>query len=132
MNLTNELLRSIGCPSREAFEARKEQIKALLLRSDEAVRQAILRVHDRQTADEKACDETKHLNGVGFQACDARFGGFVARLVRGGHALYPDRMDRARRMAVKYSAQLTVLSFLKEQAKATTLAPGQAQGKVPS
>ena len=37
---------------------------------------------------------------------------------KAGHKLYPERMLRARRMAVKYRRQLTVLSFLKDRAKA--------------
>jgi hypothetical protein len=103
MNVTADLLRSLGT-DRKGFEARCESIAALVSRNDKAACEAILRIYDRQTADEK-------------QACDAKFGGFIARLYRAGRMPYADRMVRVRRMALKYRRQLAVLSFIKERAK---------------
>ncbi len=116
MNVTKQMLASLGT-DRAGFDAMTDRIVALLQRSDEAVEQAIVRVYDRQTQDEKRVEATTHLNGIGFQACDARRGTYWARLILGGRHLFADRMPKARRMAIKYRAQLTVLAFEK-QAKA--------------
>lgn len=116
MNVTADLLRTLGT-DRKGFEARCELIAALVQRNDKAACEAILRIYDRQTADEKQVNATKHDNGIGFQQCDAKFGGFIARLYRAGRMPYADRMIRVRRMAVKYRTQLAVLSFLKDMAK---------------
>lgn len=116
MNVTKDLLARLGC-TRKEFDATCATIVALLERSDKAVEQAIVRIYDRQTQDEKQVEATTHLNGIGFQACDARRGTYWARLILGGRHLFADRMPKARRMAIKYRAQLTVLAFEK-QAKA--------------
>lgn len=116
MHVTKELLVDLGV-NRKQFEDRCEHIAALVQRSDKAALEVMLRIYDRQTADEKAVNFTKHQNGIGFAHCDARFGSFVARLYRAGRLPYAERMDRVRRMAVKYRRQLAVLSFLKEKAK---------------
>lgn len=116
MNVTADLLRSLGT-NRKDFEARCDMIAALVQRSDKAALEAICRIYDRQTADEKQVNLTKHDNGIGFQQCDAKFGGFITRLYRAGHRPYEARMARVRRMAVKYRAQLAVLSFLKDMAR---------------
>lgn len=116
MNVTADLLRTLGT-DRKGFEARCELIAALVQRNDKAACEAILRIYDRQTADEKQVNATKHDNGIGFQQCDAKFGGFIARLYRAGRMPYADRMVRVRRMAVKYRTQLAVLSFIKDMAK---------------
>ncbi len=90
-------------------------IVALLKRSDKAVEQAILRIYDRQTKEEKQIEATTHHNGIGFQACDARRGTYWARLILGGRHLFADRMPKARAMTIKYRTQLTVLAFEKKQ-----------------
>lgn len=116
MNVTADLLRTLGT-DRKAFDARCEQIAALVQRNDKAACEAICRIYGRQTDDEKQVDATKHDNGIGFQQADAKFGGFIARLYRSGCMPYADRMVRVRRMAVKYRRQLTVLAFIKDMAK---------------
>jgi len=118
MNVTADLLRTLRT-NRKDFDARCEMIAALVQRNDKAACEAICRIYDRQTADEKQVNHTRHDNGIGFQMCDAKFGGFIARLYRAGHMPYADRMVRVRRMAVKYRAQLAVLSFLKDMTKMT-------------
>lgn len=130
MNVTADLLRSLGT-NRQAFEARCDMIAALVQRNDHAALEAICRIYDRQTADEKQVNHTKHDNGIGFQQCDAKFGGFIARLHRAGRKPYADRMVRVRRMAVKYRAQLAVLSFLKERAKRDSAPPAQLELRKP-
>ena len=116
MNITAALLASLNV-TRAQFDIRCEEIAAAVASSDRLALAAVCRIYDRQTADEKNADRTVHLNGIGFQECDAKFGGKVARLHRKGYTIFPDKMDRVRRMAVKYRRQLTVLSFLKERAK---------------
>jgi hypothetical protein len=83
MNVTADLLRSLGT-TRQAFEARCDMIAALVQRNDKAALEAICRIFDRQTEDEKRADHTRHDNGIGFQQSDAKFGGFIARLYRSG------------------------------------------------
>jgi hypothetical protein len=114
MNVTKSLLVSLGT-DRKGFDAMSERIVALLERSDEAVEQAIVRIHDRQTKGEKNAMATVEDNGIGFQACDARRGTYWARLILGGRHLFADRMPKARKMTIKYRAQLTVLAFEKRQ-----------------
>lgn len=114
MNVTKALLVSLGT-DRAGFDAMTDRIVALLQRSDEAVEQAIVRIHDRQTREEKGVMATIEHNGIGFQACDARRGTYWARLILGGRHLFADRMPKARAMCVKYRVQLTVLAFEKKQ-----------------
>lgn len=112
MNITKELLANLGC-TRKEFDAMTAKIVALLERSDHAVEQAVVRIYDRQTQDEKAVHATIRQNGIGFQACDARRGTYWARLILSGRHLFADRMPKARAMVIKYRAQLTVLAFEK-------------------
>lgn len=114
MNVTKQTLASLGT-DRAGFDAMTNRIVALLQRSDEAVEQAIVRIYDRQTREEKAVYATTQLNGIGFQACDARRGTYWARLILGGRHLFADRMPKARAMVIKYRVQLTVLAFEKKQ-----------------
>jgi len=114
MNVTKALLASLGT-DRAGFDAMTKRIEELLTRSDVAVEQAIVRIYDRQTHDEKAAHATVEDNGIGFQACDARRGTYWARLILGGRHLFADRMPKARRMVIKYRVQLTVLAFQKKQ-----------------
>jgi hypothetical protein len=53
-------------------------IKALLATNDRAVGRALIVLRDRQTADEKVSERTKHLNGRGFRPCHARMGTSMA------------------------------------------------------
>ncbi len=114
MNVTKSLLVSLGT-NRSEFDFMMKGIVALLERSDHAVEQAIVRIHDRQTKGEKNAMTTVEDNGIGFQACDARRGTYWARLILGGRHLFADRMPKARKMTIKYRAQLTVLAFEKRQ-----------------
>jgi hypothetical protein len=114
MNVTKALLVSLGT-DRAGFDAMTQRIVALLERSDVAVEQAIVRIFARQTRGEQNAQATLEDNGVGFQACDARRGSYYAKLIMGGRHLFADRVPAARRMAIKYRTQLTVLAFQKKQ-----------------
>lgn len=116
MNVTKEFLTSLGT-DRSGFDAMTKRIVELLNRSDNAVEQAIVRIYERQTQDEKSSHSTNHLNGIGFQSCDARRGTYWAGLILKGYHLFADRMPKARAMVIKYRVQLTVLAFQKKQNK---------------
>lgn len=48
-----------------------EEIKNLLQRNDMMVGRSLERLYRRQTDDEKKLEQTKHENGIGFNAVDA-------------------------------------------------------------
>ncbi|MFZ9080265.1 MAG: hypothetical protein ACO23H_17155 [Alphaproteobacteria bacterium] len=108
----------------------RDEIDALLMRSDNAVMRAIIRIFELQTLDEQTSTQTKHENGRGFSSADAKAGTLFAqyllgfdkhnvkrwqpkplthphankvfqRYTHGGTAI-----QRARKIALKHSAQL--------------------------
>jgi hypothetical protein len=129
MDITAALLRSLGT-DRKAFETRCDMIAGRVQREDRVALEAICRLYDHQTADEKRLDHTRHNNGIGFQQCDTKFGGKVARLYRKGFTIFPDKMERVRRLGVKYRAQLAVLSFKKDAKRAAARASATTQSEV--
>lgn len=72
----------------------KETIKALLTREDKmgqiAVTTALVRLYQRQTADEQASGTTSHHNGMGFSAFDAGNGTYMARYALGSTTRNPN------------------------------------------
>ena len=48
----------------------KEKIQALLEKNDEAVYRALMKIYDRQTADEQEYQDTTEYNTVGFTGVD--------------------------------------------------------------
>jgi hypothetical protein len=94
----------------------QDRIVRLLNTSDKAVERAILAIYERQTADEKASSCTQHDNTVGFSAFDAATGSYLARLIKRGFKLYPDKMAKARKLAVRYRRQLAEIANSKETA----------------
>lgn len=55
-----------------------DSIRALLATNDRAVGRALIVLRNRQTADERSSEQTKHLNGRGFRPCHARMGTSMA------------------------------------------------------
>lgn len=109
----------------------RDEINVLLLTNDIAVMRAIVRLFEMQTEDEKASGDAKNLNNRGFNAADAKAGTRMARWLLGMNdrnvRRYPPKdlrmplcnvvlkayrqdggsvMDRARKIALKHSAQL--------------------------
>jgi hypothetical protein len=96
----------------------REAILALLDRSDEAVRKAVVAIYRRQTADEKASHTTNHQNGQGFNGTDATFGTSLAEQIlglgldwKGQKRTGPSKLSEkqiasARKMIKKYVGQL--------------------------
>jgi hypothetical protein len=83
-----------------------EQIVALLNTSDKAVERGIVAIYRRQTVDEQNDATTKHHNGMGFNARDARFGTYMAKYVLDGKPLTGKFLDTARKMTKRYVRQL--------------------------
>jgi hypothetical protein len=81
-------------------------IRHLLLTNDRAVERAMVAIYKRQTADEKATDDTKHVNGRGFNCCHAKRGSYFARWVLSGRRLSGWHLETARKMALRYTRQL--------------------------
>ena len=61
----------------------RDEIDSLLMRSDNAVMRAIIRIFELQTLDEQTATRTKHENSVGFSAADAKAGTLFAQYLLG-------------------------------------------------
>src|SRR6266702_352384 len=90
----------------KTLEAKKSIVRGLLSRSDDAVQRALVVLFERQSSDEKATRETRHLNKRGFSGGDARIGTEFAKLVLAGRKLTPKQVGWARRLVLSYSRQL--------------------------
>lgn len=90
-------------------------IKFLIASNDRAVERAILAIYNCQTDDEKSSEATKHSNGRGFSGSDARLGSYWARWILSGKNLTGNHLLNARKMAIKYSSQLS--GIVKEKMK---------------
>jgi hypothetical protein len=111
----------------------REAILALLDRSDEAVRKAVVAIYRRQTADEKASHTTNHQNGQGFNGTDATFGTSLAEQIlglgldwKGQKRTGPSKLSEkqiasARKMIKKYVGQLV------EEASSPSQAPSPVE-----
>jgi hypothetical protein len=88
----------------------EKEIGALLDRSDRAVERAILAIYNLQTADEKNWQGTAHLNGVGFNAYDAKFGSSLAEWLNAGRSFTRGQLKSAKKMAKKYRRQLVLIA----------------------
>jgi hypothetical protein len=85
----------------------KEAIVELLMTNDRAVVRAIKVLYARQTADEQRAEQTKHVNGVGFNGPDAAFLSSIAKaLPRYNDRMTPKQIAKARKMLPKYHRQL--------------------------
>jgi len=84
----------------------KDEIRALLMTKDAAVERALVVLFERQTTDEQAAAQTRHLNKRGFNATDAEFGTSLVRSIQKYGHLTPRQMTYARRMVRKYAGQI--------------------------
>jgi hypothetical protein len=102
----------------------KERVTELLNTNDLAVERAVVALFERQTADEKATNDTRHDNTVGFSAAHARTLSFYAKVILAGWKregknkthLFPNKLAKARRFVTRYSRQLCDIANAKEQA----------------
>lgn len=88
----------------------KENITALLEKSDNAVRRGVVVIYDRQTSDEKDQERTKHFNARGFNGMDAEFGTSIAKQILAGRNLSPKQISAARKFLRKYAGQLALVA----------------------
>ena len=95
-----------------------EYISWLLNNNDRAVERAMLVLFHRQTNDEQACGDTRHRNGRGFSAGDAKKGTYMAKWVQSGKHLTGPWLERARTMSKKYVGQLVEEATLKLEREA--------------
>ncbi len=84
----------------------KEHIITLLDTSDRAVERALVRIYERQTADEQASLATLHSNGRGFNGSDSRILTDIAKRCIRYNGLKGKQYDLVRRRIRKYWAQL--------------------------
>ena len=94
----------------------REEIEEKVKSDDRWLYRAILAIFDKQTADEKIEEETKHHNGVGFTGVDAPFFSSLAKWLKrvkdqsGTMFLTPKQKTAARKQIVKYCGQLTKIA----------------------
>jgi hypothetical protein len=86
-------------------------IRALLVERADAVEQGILRLYERQTAEERATHATHEANGLGFNLYDADFLSSLAEQVKYstrpvGRRLSPRQLAVGRLRLMKYAGQL--------------------------
>jgi len=91
------------------------EIREKLVSNDKWLVRGILAIYERQTADEKSSQTTKHTNGVGFNGRDAAILSSFAKQILSWQAtsnprfrqpLSSKQFELARRMMSKYAAQL--------------------------
>lgn len=87
----------------------KEKITALLTTNNLAVERAIVSIYNRQTIDEQSAGETKHSNGMGFSGAHSQLGTYYAKWVLSGRHLNGTHLDKARKMALRYTSQLLIV-----------------------
>lgn len=103
------------------------KIKKLLNENDRAVERAIVAIYDRQTQDEKATSDTRHVNHRGFRANHASKGSYYARWVLGGRRLTGFHLDNARTIVMHYHKQLAEIANARETGKAKIANTFEAQ-----
>ena len=85
----------------------RTEIEAMINGNDLAVERAMVAIWERQTADEKETQGTRHHNGRGFAAWSARSGTYFAEWVRSGRRLTGKHLVKARKIALHHAGQLT-------------------------
>ena len=85
----------------------RTEIEAMINGNDRAVERAMVAIWERQTADEKETQGTRHHNGRGFAAWSARSGTYYAEWVRSGRRLTGKHLAKARKIGLHHAGQLT-------------------------
>lgn len=84
----------------------KDKLVTLIQNNNKAVERAIVVIYNRQTLDEQSAKETKHSNGIGFSGAHASLGSYYAKWILSGKSLSGGHLEKARKMALRYTAQL--------------------------
>jgi hypothetical protein len=82
------------------------RIRLLLENNPKAVERAILALYARQTQDEQSSSTTKHSNGRGFSAFEAKNGTYYAKWILSGRSLTGHHLDKARTIGLRHIGQL--------------------------
>jgi hypothetical protein len=107
----------------------EDKIVALLDSNDRAVERAIVAIYERQTADEKQTEHTRHDNRVGFRQNHAKRMSYYARLIKSGRHLYPRQLELSRSWMKMYRKQLADIA--NKKAEAADRSPTVAAKTVP-
>ncbi len=100
----------------------REEILVLLNANDRAVERALVVLYQNQTADERGSLSTRHSNGIGFNATDAKFGSDLAQKVQKGWRLSPAQIASGRKLIRKYVGQLVAAAEAKAAQKQEAIA----------
>ena len=87
-----------------------EYIKEMLNTNDKWLCRGIIAIYNKQTADEKEAETTKHSNGVGFSGCDAEILSSFAKQLLAGRSLSNKQREISRKKIVKYAKQLATIA----------------------
>jgi len=85
----------------------KDEIKAVLVRSDVFVTRSVVKMLERQTSDEARGGYTHEANSVGFSAFDAEFLTSIANQIIDGRNLSVKQIASARKSMLRYAGQIT-------------------------
>lgn len=88
----------------------RTEIVQLLSNNNVAVERAMTAIWNHQTSSEKSESNTKVNNGVGFSASTVNSGSYYAKWVNSGKRLSGKHLERARKIAIHHSGQLTLIA----------------------
>jgi len=92
----------------------KTSIQSLILSNPAALKRAIIKIYERQTAEEQNCDQTIEHNGIGFNGVDAEImSSFAKQLAKKGF-LTDKQFVIAKKKMPKYWSQ--ILQLINEKA----------------
>lgn len=100
---THHMAQVIGRDGRLYDESR---IELLIDTNPVFLTRALVKIYDRQTRDEKDTKNTRHFNGVGFNAAHASKMSYYARWVLSGRSLSGTHLEKCKQTLKKYRKQI--------------------------
>lgn len=103
-------------PTKQRHTWTRDEIASKLATDDRWLVRGILAIYERQTADERASQTTRHYNGIGFNAWDAGLlSSFAQQILRRQATgrldlLSPAQIAKARPKMRKYATQLAAIA----------------------
>lgn len=94
-----------------AREYSVEEIRALVATDLRWMEQAIVALHNKQTADEQRVKYTRYLNSQGFNATDAEILSSFAEQIKRGRVLSEKQRAIAAKKLPKYARQLWKIAY---------------------
>ena len=88
------------------MEITKEMIREKLQTNQAWLERGVVAIFDKQTFVEQASEQTRELNGVGFNGPDASYLTYVAKWLLSGKHLSGNHLIKTRERMVKYAGQL--------------------------